>query len=359
MRFLLNNQWILTVGILLLCGVFVTWFIKAVKKRLLPRLSQTPFVWDDALLEALVPGLLFLTWGLISLFLVVTIIAAYTTLDVHDVHIIQAFIWGVAVLWFALSFVNHFQVRLRQRIEAGLSKTDLTTVSALSQLVRICLVVVIVLVFMQTMGISISALLAFGGIGGIALGFAAKDSLANFLGGLMIFMDRPFSVGDWISSPDRKIEGTVDHIGWRLTRIITFDKRPLYVPNGVFSVISLENPSRMTNRRIKTQIGLRYEDAGKIKIILSDIEAMLKSHPDIATDRTLMVNLIAFADSSLNFLVYTFTKTTHWQTFQSIQQDVFLKIIEIVHKHGADFAFPTQTLDVPGHISFTTNQKEN
>ena len=103
---------------------------------------------------------------------------------------------------------------------------------------------------MQALGYSISGVLAFGGIGGIAVGFAAKDLLANFFGGLMIYLDRPFSVGDWIRSPDKNIEGTVEEIGWRLTRIRTFDKRPLYVPNSTFTQISVENPSRMLNRRI-------------------------------------------------------------------------------------------------------------
>ena len=82
-------------------------------------------------------------------------------------------------------------------------------------------------------------------MGGIAVGFAARDLLANFLGGLSIFMDRPFAVGDWIRSPDREIEGTVEDVGWRVTRIRTFDQRPLYVPNSVFSTVALENPSRL------------------------------------------------------------------------------------------------------------------
>ena len=91
----------------------------------------------------------------------------------------------------------------------------------------------------------------------------------------MIYLDRPFDVGDWVRSPDKNIEGTVEDIGWRLTRIRTFDKRPLYVPNGTFSTISVENPSRMSNRRIKTNIGLRYDDANKVATIIADIESML------------------------------------------------------------------------------------
>ena len=92
---------------------------------------------------------------------------------------------------------------------------DETTVTAIAKLARVSIVITAALMAMQTLGISISGVLAFGGIGGIAVGFAAKDLLANFFGGLVIYLDRPFKVGDWIRSPDRDIEGTVVKIGWR------------------------------------------------------------------------------------------------------------------------------------------------
>jgi len=200
------------------------------------------------------------------------------------------------------------------------------------------------LILMQASGVPVSGILAFGGASGIGLGFAAKDLLANFFGGLMIFLDRPFAIGDWVRSPDKEIEGIVEYIGWRLTRIRTFDKRPLFVPNGIFANISVENPSRMQNRRIKTVIGLRYEDSFKVAAILKDVEEMLKNHPDIDASKTLFVNLTNFGHFSLEFLVYTFTKTTKWVPFQRIRQDIFLKIIEIIKKHDAQCAYPTTTV---------------
>ncbi|WP_258868179.1 mechanosensitive ion channel family protein [Alkalilimnicola ehrlichii] len=130
-------------------------------------------------------------------------------------------------------------------------------------------IVIAGLVVLQTLGISIAGVLAFGGVGGIAVGFAARDLLANFFGGLTVYLDRPFSVGDWIRSPDREIEGTVERIGWRQTRIRTFDLRPLYVPNSTFNSIALENPSRMSNRRIFETIGIRYNDADKMATIVA------------------------------------------------------------------------------------------
>ena len=213
-----------------------------------------------------------------------------------------------------------------------------------------------VLIAMQSMGYSISGVLAFGGVGGIAVGFAAKDLLANFFGGFIIHLDRPFKVGDWVRSPDRNIEGTVEHIGWRLTTIRTFDKRPLYVPNAAFTTIAVENPSRMTNRRIYETIGIRYADVGQMATIVDDIKAMLQQHEDIDSDQTLIVNFLAFNASSLDIMVYTFTKTTQWVQFHEVKQDVLLKISDIIEGYGAEVAFPTRTLHLPDGVRLSGSQ---
>ena len=224
---------------------------------------------------------------------------------------------------------------------------DKTTVDAISKLLRVSVFITASLVVLQTLGYSISGVLAFGGIGGIAVGFAAKDLLANFFGGLTIYLDRPFAVGDWVRSPDREIEGTVEDIGWRLTCIRTFDKRPLYVPNSIFTTIAVENPSRMQNRRIYETVGIRYDDSAKMGTIVEKVKNMLLNHKEIDTTKTMIVNFNAFAPSSLDFFVYTYTKTTNWVRFHEIKQDVMLKIMEIVENEGAEIAFPTSTVHLP------------
>jgi len=220
----------------------------------------------------------------------------------------------------------------------------------MGKLLRASIIISAVLIAMQMFGFSISGVLAFGGIGGLAVGFAAKDLLSNFFGGLMIYLDRPFSVGDWIRSPDREIEGTVEDIGWRLTRIRTFDKRPLYIPNGIFATISVENPSRMLNRRIYETIGLRYDDINSMGAIVNDVKAMLQDHPEIDTTQTLMVNFNSFAASSVDFFIYTKTKTTNWAKYHGIKQDVLLKVAAIIASHNAEIAFPTSTLHIADEV---------
>jgi MscS family membrane protein len=254
------------------------------------------------------------------------------------------FVW--VVVWMLFSLVKQIEGILISPLKMR-KPMDYTTVNAISKLLRAVIVITAVLTALQTMGFSISGVLAFGGVGGIAVGFAAKDMLANFFGGFIIHLDRPFKVGDWIRSPDREIEGVVEQIGWRLTTIRTFDKRPLYVPNATFTTIAVENPSRMHNRRIFEKIGIRYADVHSMKLIVDDIREMLRNHEEIDTDETLIVNFLAFNASSLDIMVYTFTKTTQWVRFHEIKEELLLKISDIIEGYGAEVAFPTRTLHLP------------
>lgn len=288
--------------------------------------------------------------GLQAVFLCIFIsILSHYALDLATAYHMQKSVFRIINIVTLLLFVivilsKTFKlINLLEKIQISKGREP-TSARLLSRLLKITLSIMLLFMFGEHFGLSLSGLLAFGGVGGIAIGLASKDILSNFFSGAMLFYDRQFDIGDWISSPDREIEGTVAEIGWRITKINTFDNRPLYVPNAAFSSISVQNPGRMTNRRINTEIGLRYDDAGKIEAIVSDIQAMLKNNIDIDQTQTTLVYFNAFADSSLNIMVYCFTKTVKWAEWLEIQQGVYLKIIDIVHQHGADFAFPTQTL---------------
>lgn len=337
--------WLWEVFITVLLTLLLAMLVRIVLGRIEQQLNKTKTLWDDALLRAVKQPAILLVW-LLGANMVLEIIGRTSDAAVFDmVASVREVLVAVLITWFVVRLVKEVEGRLLDNPEeyGGL---DTTTVHAIGKLVRIAVVITGTLVVLQTLGYSISGVLAFGGIGGIAVGFAAKDLLANFFGGLTIYLDRPFTVGDWIRSPDKNIEGTVEHIGWRQTRIRTFDKRPLYVPNATFAQISVENPSRMLNRRIYETIGLRYSDSRQVAAIVDDVKAMLQEHDEIDTDQTLIVNFNAFGASSLDFFVYTFTKTTNWVKFHEIKQDVLMRILEIVHQHDADVAFPTRTLHI-------------
>lgn len=285
-----------------------------------------------------------------SLFLciIVVVLKNYMALAIIDFKIEVITLTMVNIIAIALIAIIILQriFQLMNRLEAAQIRKhgDPTSAKIITRVLKIVVFMVMLLLFGEHFGMSLSGLMAFGGIGGIAIGMASKDIMSNFFSGVILYFDRPFNIGDWVSSPDRQIEGTVVEVGWRLTKIMTFDHRPLYVPNAAFSSISVENPGRMTNRRIMTEIGLRYDDADKVGVVVNDIRTMLEQNIHIDQNQTLLVYFNQFADSSLNILIYCFTKTTKWAEWLEIQQEVYLQMIEIVHKHGADFAFPTQTL---------------
>lgn len=342
-------------GVELFAVVMLTFIGRYLAMRALKVLGEqfekTTNVWDDALFKAAQGPL---SWFILILGLIWAVQISDGYLDMvlfspANLDIIRQLTFIVLTMGFLVRFITLAEARilndLKSQTEGGQGRLDPTTLHALAKLTRLSVVISAVLVALPTLGIEITALLAFGGVGGIAVGFAAQDLLSNFFGGLMIYLDRPFAIGDWIRSPDREIEGTVESIGWRLTVVRTFDKRPLYVPNSVFAKLALENPSRMTNRRIYETIGIRYKDAAKMGQIVQDVHAMLRAHEEIDQDQTLIVNFNGYGKSSLDFFVYTFTKTTNWVRFHEIKQDVMLRIIRIVHERQADFAFPTTTVD--------------
>jgi len=312
-------------------------------KKIHPKFIESKRVWDDALIVAIYKPLLAAIW-FIGLTFIIPIAGEIFTKDTAKLDFIER-IRNIGIvflfLWFFVIFIRRLEQNLFNLSLTANKKIDKTSIRAVAQLLRLATIIIAILILLQTFGIPVSGIVAFGGASGLVVGFASKDLFTNFFGGLMIFLDRPFVIGDWIKSPDREIEGTVEYIGWRLTRIRTFDRRPLFIPNGIFTSIAVENPTRMQNRRIKTSIGVRYEDSFKIADIIKDVENMLKNHPDIDTSKTLFVHLTTFAPSALEFLVYTYTKTIKLVAFQRTQQDILLKIIDIIKKHDAQLAYPS------------------
>ncbi|WP_227803877.1 mechanosensitive ion channel family protein [Marinomonas profundi] len=336
-------HWVVRVFLVVLSTLVVNFVATRIITRIDKQLERTKTPWDNVLIHAAQKPVGVAIW-LIGLSVAAEI--SGTEMDPGLTSLIQSIreIGVVVILtWFILRCISESEKTLTHSDKLK-THVDHTTASAISKLLRASVIITSVLVILQTLGYSISGVLAFGGIGGIAVGFAAKDLLANFFGGLMVYLDRPFAIGDWIRSPDQNIEGTVEHIGWRQTRIRTFEKRPLYVPNSTFSLISVENPSRMTHRRINETIGVRYGDFSLLPTILADIKEMIANHEDLDTNQTYMVNFNQFGPSSLDFFIYAYTKTVDWRTFHNVKQDVLFQAMQIIESHGAEVAFPTHTI---------------
>jgi MscS family membrane protein len=343
--------WVIQVFIVVLATALASFFIKRLLAKMLIRLKRTSTRWDDIILESMKRPVSWIVW-LQGLDIAVDIVYAETqntifsySDPIRDVGVL------LCITWFLLALVRGAE----QEFTRDSDQIDQHTAEAIGKLVRLAIIITAALVILQTLGFSISGVLAMGGIGGIAVGFAAKDLLANFFGALIIYLDRPFLVGDWIRSPDRTIEGTVEKIGWRVTVIRDFQSRPIYVPNSIFTSIIVENPSRMANRRIYETIGLRYSDLTSMDKVVAEVRAMLENHEAIDVDKTMMVNFNEFSDSSVDFFIYCFTKTTQWVKFHEIKQDVMLRIAEIIESNQAEVAFPTSTIHIADAIALEKN----
>ena len=357
------RPWALMVFLIVLLALMLDFMQRRLMKRLGKVVTGTSNLWDDALFNAAVRPFSLLVW-LIGITLAAQLIPAREEGGLLNVDlIIQIRQLGVlyAIAWFLYAFVGNIESNIVENARRGEREIDQTTINALGRVVRIAIVVTAILVGLDTLGFNVAGLMAAGGIGGLAIGLAAKDMLANFFGGVTVYMDRPFSIGDWILLKEKGIEGVVEEIGWRQTTIRKFDKRPVYVPNAVFTTASVENPSRMTNRRINETIGLRYKDIARMEDITAAVREMLVKHPEIDEQQTLMVHLNTFSQSSVDFFIYCLTHTVNWQHYHEVKQDVLLQISEIVEAHGAAIAFPTRTVELESNSGLpgveTTREK--
>lgn len=338
--------WIATLVAIALITIVLNQVAQVLLRHAAKATAKTDTVWDDALVQTASRPVLVAMW-VVGFGFMARVLQRQSDepfldqlLAARDVALV------LCVTWFVIRFIGKVGKGVADAHAARGDEADRTTIDALVKLGRLVTVIVTILIVAQTLGFQITGLLALGGVGGLAVGLAAKDLLANFFGGLTIYMDRPFSVGDWIRSPDKSIEGTVEYISWRHTRIRALNKNPVYVPNALFTSIVVENPTRMSHRRLRETIGVRYDDIAVVPAIVADIKALLTSHPDIDQSQAVIVNFTAFSSSSLDLLINAMSEVKAGPAFFDIKQDILLKIGAIVERHGAEFAFPTQTLHI-------------
>ena len=194
----------------------------------------------------------------------------------------------------------------------------------------------------QNLGYSVASLLAGLGIGGLAVALAAKDTISNFFGSVTILLDRPFSVGDWIETAGE--EGVVEEIGFRSTRIRTFGKTELSIPNSTLANSVVNNWSRMPIRRVKITVGVTYESsADQMNDAVEGIRQILRDNTEVHQG-FFLVNFTDFGSSSLDIFVYYFTTTTVWAEYLRIRQEVNVSIMRLLESLGMEIAFPTRTV---------------
>ena len=338
------NHWLIKFVLIIFIIIFINISTRVILSTLKKQFSKTNNIWDDCIIDSIYKPFTILIWILCIVLTLEAFNSDFKIFNISNDFLINLKRAGIilSIALFLNNLSRNFQFAIIKNNKTKNIDVDEATYEAITKIIRLSIIVTSGLIILQTFGFSISGVLAFGGIGGVAVGFAAKDMLANFFGGLMIYLDRPFRKGDWIRSPDRELEGTVENIGWRQTSIRNFRKNVIYIPNSVFMNIIVENPSRMTHRRIREVIGLRYKDLPKMLSIVEDVKIMISNHSDIDHNQTTIVNFDGYNDSSIDFFIITYADTTEWARYHEIKQDVLMKIGEIIEKNNAEIAFPTR-----------------
>ncbi|GFZ78752.1 hypothetical protein RLOatenuis_0860 [Rickettsiales bacterium] len=254
---------------------------------------------------------------------------------------------SIATLWFALLFIKDAEKNIiANRKQCG-RHIDYSSIGAVSKLLHFSVLVIAVITIMYNLGLDISGILTFGGLGGVIIGFAARDTLANFFGLISIYMDRPFSIGEWIRCIGQsEIEGRVEKIGWRMTQIRKFDKRLVYVPNAIFATTPIENPSRMTHRRIHETIKIQYKDLNKIEQLIDSIKKVIINHQDIDVNQTTSAAIIAIGKRILELRIYCFTKKTAYIQYRGVMQSLLINIAQTARKYDFEIVLPTSTVGI-------------
>lgn len=254
------------------------------------------------------------------------------------------YVW--LVIWAALRLVGGLSEWWEEAAKKTETKLDDQLVPIVRQSVKVFLYIVGVVFILQNLGYSVMSLLAGFGLGGMALALASKDTVANVFGSIVIFFDKPFQIGDWVEVG--KLEGTVEDVGLRTTRIRTFANSVITIPNAIFTTTAVNNWSRMRKRRIKMSVGVTYSSSPeKVHQLVERIREIIARDENLLQDFSL-VNFNTFGPYSLDIFIYCFTRTTVWAEFLEAKQAFMLKIMDAVADLGLDFAFPTQTLQVDG-----------
>ncbi|MDQ6984495.1 MAG: mechanosensitive ion channel family protein [Ghiorsea sp.] len=337
------SQWLAAIGILFVTVVLRRYLIAFLHRLTQTLTNKTQTTLDDTLLEAAEKPL---SWLILLMGIWAAVMVIKPTSEVLPLLDIAERVGRMAsivlIAWFLWRLIDGLAVYASSQAKETDSSLDDQLVPFISKTLKLFLVVTGILVVAQNMGYSISGLIASLGIGGIAVAMAAKDTIANLFGSVMLLIDRPFVVGDWIKTS--KFEGVVEEIGFRSTRIRTFAQTLVNVPNSMLANMVVDNIDARSKRRIKMRIGITYATSTeKMQQAVTGIEHILKAHPGVDQDFSL-VKFDNFDDSALSIFLYYFSKDKNWTAYLQVRQEVNMQIMQLLESLELEFAFPSQSL---------------
>jgi MscS family membrane protein len=338
----------ISIGILLLFILFRNLFTRYVFQLILKLSKKTPtdFFTQICLAFERPIGWLFIIIGLYIAMDYFPFIEQHNALFLKCLRsmVIVTITWGLFNL---SSPTSGILLSVNERMN---NKIDLILLPFISRTIRVILIAISISIIGQEFDYDVNGLVAGLGLGGLAFALAAKEAVGNLIGGIVIVTEKPFSIGDWILTPS--VEGTVEDINFRSTKIRTFSQALVTVPNSTLANEPITNWSRMGKRRITFHLGLNYNSTkDQIQRVVQRVEHMLRNHEDIHPD-TIMVAFDQYSESSLDILLYFFTNTTVWGEHVKIKHEINIAIMGILEEEGVEVAFPSRTL----YVSPQTNE---
>jgi len=319
------------------------------EKKIIPRLAKTKLSVDH-----LVAGAISKPLG--NLIFIVFASGALAVLPLPSKPDVSGFAFslikillGADVVWFLFRCVDVLSIYLTKLSERTESALDDQLVPLVRKALKVTILLVCVVWIIQLLGYSVSSLIAGLGIGGLAVALALQDPLTNFFGSIVIFLDRPFVVGDWVVIGD--VEGIVEDVGFRTTRIRTWPKTVVSIPNKKVAEADVDNKTRMPIRLVLQEVGVTYETtADQMEAAVASITELLHNDKDIDKEN-IVVRFTEFADSSLNILVRYFTLPVDFVNHLQVKERINLSIMRILADMGLSIAFPTRSIYLEGGVT--------
>lgn len=341
-RGLLWWQWLavpVALGLALLAG----WLLAALTRRVLSRLAaRTRNTWDDLLLSRL-GGPLVVFWACLALAVVKTGLALPPEVASDANELLRAGT-TVALFWAALRSVDIGFHLIGQSPWGRANVTGVAMLPSVRRATQVALWAIGAVAVMAQVGYPVASLLAGLGIGGLAVALAAQKTVENLIGSVSIGLDVPFKVGDWVRVDG--VEGTVEALGLRSTRVRTLDRTVITFPNGKLADSRIESFGPRDRIRLFTVLQLSYgTSAGQLRGVLEGVEGALRAHPRLWPGE-LRVRFVALGAYSLDVEVMAWFETADYQEFLAIRQGLLLRFLEVVEKAGTSFAYPTQTVEL-------------
>lgn len=342
------NIYFLISGIVALWLLFFlgSWFLK--RKRNSPKnIGQlSEYVWP-----LLYSPLRFLIGGLALLFSIQLLLTFFQIQEGEELFqsLRQIFI-VTGLLWLSFRLKDCLYKALIHNSQKSETSMSAHSLKAIQKLMNALIIVIGGLFFLQILGLDITHLITFGGIGVAAIGFASKDVISNYFSGFMLYATRAFSVGDSIEIPDKKIIGTVEEIGWYLTSLRDLKKNRVYIPNTIFSTGLVINISHATHRLFNEVIQVRYQDTSRVKALSQKIKEYFDGHALLDKGQSIFVFLRTLGAYSLDIETRCYVNVTRYEDFLKVKQEILLDISQIVESEGASMAFPTSEVILSGSI---------